>query len=100
MSTTAQPRTKLLEILDSSKETKKSIETKIGRSDHEDIGCCLLRHLLDKNFGKNKTTGRNGALRRPLRLFIDPKTTFWEGFLAKKKTMGLPTAFFRSQLFF
>jgi len=32
MSTIAQPRTKLLEILDSSKETKKSIETKIGRS--------------------------------------------------------------------
>ena len=29
---TAQPRTKLLEVLDSSKETKKSIETKIGRS--------------------------------------------------------------------
>ena len=29
---TAQPRTKLLEVLDASKETKKSIETKIGRS--------------------------------------------------------------------
>ena len=32
MSTTAQPRTKMLEVLDASKETKKSIETKIGRS--------------------------------------------------------------------
>ena len=32
MSTQAAPRTKLLEVLDSSKETKKSIETKIGRS--------------------------------------------------------------------
>ena len=29
---TAQPRTKLLEVLDASKETKKSIATKIGRS--------------------------------------------------------------------
>lgn len=29
---TAQPRTKMLEVLDASKETKKSIETKIGRS--------------------------------------------------------------------
>lgn len=32
MSTQTAPRTKLLEVLDSSKETKKSIETKIGRS--------------------------------------------------------------------
>lgn len=31
MSTTTQPRTKMLETLDSSKETKKSIEQKIGR---------------------------------------------------------------------
>lgn len=32
MSQTAQPRTKMLETLDASKETKKSIEAKIGRS--------------------------------------------------------------------
>ena len=32
MSTQVAPRTKLIEVLDSSKETKKSIETKIGRS--------------------------------------------------------------------